>query len=236
MPSARKQTIAQLYFKPTGTGGYLNAGDVASYKFAPEIKYAEWSRAAKGSRTRRARQPYEMHWRWQFHLNEQLDQTMKLLRLASAATVVQAAAVAAVWPGSSFVPDEASTYNLPHTWLTSYLYTGDGTPVEGVDYTVDTELGQVSTLTTFWIDFSLSFSLVYSAPAILSYTALKSVRATGAFKILEFDQFSEVPRLTHTFDGQAQIIAAPENDAGKPAEYELEVTASGLVTTKKRAA
>ncbi len=232
----RKQTTARVYFKPAATNGFLNAGDVASYKFAPEIKYAEWSSAVKGSRRGRCKQPYELHWRWQFNLNEELEQTIKLLRLASAATVVQAAAVSQVFStNGGGVPEEGFEYDVGWTWLTSWLYAGDAQPVEGVDWAVNAETGLVTILSDWFLTYNLDFTLIFNAPLLLNYTALKNVRATGAFKILEFDQFSEVPRLMHAFDGEARIIATPDHDGSKPAEYELEVTARGPVSTKKRA-
>lgn len=230
----RKQTTARLYYKPTGTGGFLNAGDVAGYKFAPEIKYAEWSSATKGSRRGRCKQPYEMHWRWTFNLNEELEQTIKLLRLASAATVAQAAAVSQTI--NFGVVSSGDTINLGWTWVTSCAAIGDGNPVEGTDWSLDAETGTVSVLSDYMSDLNFDWYFFFNAPQLLNYTALKNVRATGAFKILEFDSFSEVPRLIHAFDGEARILAAPDHDGSKPVEYELEITASGLVSTKKRAA
>jgi hypothetical protein len=245
----RKQTTGRLYFRAAGAAGYADLGDVAQYRFAPEIKHAAWKAAGKGHHFVRGQVPYDINWRWFFTFSETLEKTMQLLGLSAESVAGQPAKafdtgedyIEVVAPEVGAVLRSYWFYGPPSLYWenwTDWIYQGYSTgvfPLHGQDYFVDPVAGAVTIATDYWTQAGPKvFKLDFAAPAMLNYTALKTLRASGDFRIDERDQFSEVPRETHEFAGQAQFLVRPDEDAAKPAEFEMEVIATGRVSTRRR--
>ena len=239
-PISGKAQISGIEFIPTSPS-YIHLCDTAKHKFAPDIKRTSYSAAFKGRRLRAQEMPYECHWRWLFTLDEQVLQVDKWRYLAR---VEEGLDFGIGSTDGTVLAQKGASYALPGGYgdaqkFTSLELNGNPTPVyvEGVDYTVDLAAGIFTILATGGIanGSTVYFSVSDSDSDQRNLThAVRRVLATGTWKILEFDQFSEVPREIADFPGQAILTGLGDDGDDKPTEFELEVTASGAVTIQKR--
>ncbi|HXG46043.1 MAG TPA: malectin domain-containing carbohydrate-binding protein [Methylomirabilota bacterium] len=217
---------------------FFDLGDVQKHKFAPDIKRAAWSSALKGRRLGVQQVPYEMHWRWQFTLNEQLLKVAELRGLA--AGFGPAASLGGNIPTNTIANVvKGGSYDLGKRNITALTVDGNPTPtyVEGADYTLERGAGLLTVLETGAIAAGSTIRCTggtYDAAPVVSLGLLKRILARGTFRIAEYDQFAEVPRELAEFVGQGILTNLGEDDVDKPSEFELEVTAESAVTVQKR--
>lgn len=238
MPLNRHQVTTRAYYQRTGETGARNLGEIVRATLAPEINRANYTRSVGGRKVAVVSAPSGIHWRWQLQLGEQLDAVIELLSLSSAGTVLPGTGVGSfIWPDIGFglgQPDIGAQATLPYGNLTSWTYTGGGTPVQGTDWSVDARTGLIRILTEYWSGPGYLFTLDYTYAAGLNWFQLRQLRAPGTFYLHMFDAEQEVPLEMYQFAGEARFVPAGEATGEAPVEFSLELTAAGPVSVSWR--
>ncbi|HXG46042.1 MAG TPA: hypothetical protein VNO52_00325 [Methylomirabilota bacterium] len=231
----RKQTTARVWFKRTGASAFVELGDVAKYKKSDDKSYSDIKASQKGFKRLNAKLLNSVTLQWQFTLNEQLTEVMRLLGLATkAADTVQSSATgqSETFNGTT----KGATYFLSKRDVSSVVMTTPSGKTEGVDYAVEAGIGAITILPAGTIADGANVTITYNCNAVTleNYTSLKETRVTGTFKVAEYDQFSEVPREIHDFDGQIWVSNQGENDGEKPTEVEVTILVTSPTPTNQK--
>ena len=174
----RKQSTAKIWFKRSG-GQYTDLGDVAKYKKADDKGYSDIKASQKGYKRMTAKLLANLGLMWNFTLNEQLSEIMKLLGLATQGTdAVQSAGTAGSTAFTSVVL--GATYFLPKQDVKNVAITGK---VENVDFTVDLGSGAITILATGTIAAGATVTVLHEWNAVTytPFTSIKETRVTGTF-------------------------------------------------------
>ncbi|HNQ88381.1 MAG TPA: hypothetical protein PKM73_07205 [Verrucomicrobiota bacterium] len=235
---AHEKLTARLFVQPSSESGYIDCGNVADYKHAPEKQYKTRMVAEGGFRRVNDEQLDTVHDRWEFTLDEMDVFNHRLLHLAqSPASVSQAAATAPAGTASITGIKKGRCYFAGAVGLnTVVVKKGVTTLVEGTDYTIDLNTGVLTILATGSTltdgdDISLTFG--NAAQTFESYTANSQVLFRGAVRILETNQFSGVPLREISFTGCLTVTAWPEQ-TGEFGKYTVRATPTSAPTIKRR--
>ncbi|MCZ7636770.1 MAG: hypothetical protein M5U12_12475 [Verrucomicrobia bacterium] len=235
---AHEKLTARLFVQPSGESGYLDCGNVADYKHAPEKQYKTRMVAEGGFRRVNDEQLDTVHDRWEFTLDEMDVFNHRLLHLAQAPTgIAQAAVTAPAGTATLTNVTKGRCYFVGAVGLNTVVVKKDVTTlVEGTDYTIDLNAGVLTVLpgsgpVVDGDDLSLTFG--HSAQSFESYTANSQVLFRGAIKILETNQFSGVPLREIAFTGCLTVTAWPEQ-TGEFGKYTVRATPTSAPTIKRR--
>ena len=235
---AHEKLTARLFVQPTGESGYVDCGNVADYKHAPEKQYKTRMVAEGGFRRVNDEQVDTVHDRWEFTLDELDAFNHRLLHLARApGTVTQSATTAPSGTASLTGVVKGRCYFIGAVGLnTVVVKKGVTTLVEGTDYTLDLGAGVLTVLpasVTVSDGDDLSVTFGNTAVTFESYTGNSQVLFRGSVRILESNQFSGVPLREITFTGILSATAWPEQ-SGEFGKYTVRATATGTPTIKRR--
>jgi hypothetical protein len=217
---------ARLFFQPSDdTNGFIDCGNCKSHAFVPIAERAPHMASQKGVRTVDLDLPKLEAVKRTLVLDEHFNETLRLLSIGKQlADVVQATSVAATMTitagnlvrGRSYELGKLGTSNL--TAQTA----GAVTLVLGVDFTWDAGSGIVTIIDNTKFGSNWVFTFDCEAVTQLSFQALNRLLEQGTFKLLEFDQFDEVPLMKEQFTGQVQVTAWGEYN-GDFNEFTVEV-------------
>lgn len=235
---AHEKLTARVFVQPTGESGYIDCGNVADYKHAPEKQYKTRMVAEGGFRRVNDEQVDTVHDRWEFTLDELDAFNHRLLHLAKApSTVTQAITTAPTGTASLTGVVKGRCYFIGAVGLnTVVVKKGLTTLVEGTDYTVDPGAGVLTLLpgsVTLSDGDDLSVTFGNAAVTFESYTGNSQLLFRGSVRILESNQFSGVPLREITFAGILSATAWPEQ-SGEFGKYTVRATATGTPTIKRR--
>jgi len=235
---AHEKLTARLFVEPSGESGFIDCGNVADYKHAPEKQYKTRMVAEGGYRRVNDEQVDTIHDRWEFTLDEMDVFNHRLLHLAQSPTaVVQSATTAPAGTASITGITKGRCYFIGAVGLDTVVVTkGVTTLVEGTDYTMDLKAGVITILPggvtlVDGDDIALTFGNV--AVDFESYTSNSQVLFRGTVRILETNQFSGVPLREISFSGNLSITAWPEQ-SGEFGKYTVRATPTTVPTIKRR--
>lgn len=217
---------ARLYWQPSDdANGFIDCGNVKSHQFTPIAERSTHMASRKGYRTVDLDLPKLVAARRVFTLDEHFNETVRLLAIGKQLSdVVQQSdegvevtiTAANLVLGRSYDLGKLETTNLT-------AETAGAVPlVLGTDYTWDAGSGMVTVIsnTNFGSDWIFEFS--HLEVTQLNFQALSRLLEQGTFKVLEFDQFDEVPLGKEQFTGQVQVTGWGENN-GDFNEFTVEV-------------
>ena len=235
---AHEKLTARLYVQPTGESGYLDCGNVADYKHAPEKQYKTRMVAEGGFRRVNDEQLDTVHDRWEFTLDEHDVFNHRLLHLArNPDAVSQAATTAPAGTATLTGITKGRCFFVGAVGLDTVAVKKDVTTlVEGTDYTLDPAAGVLTVLPGSGTvqdgdDLSLTFGNV--ALDFETYTANSQVLFRGLVRILEINQLSGIPLREVSFTGVLTVTAWPEQ-TGEFGKYTVRATATSVPTIKRR--
>lgn len=232
-----EKTTARLYFQPDITGGYYEIGNILESKFTPEQQTVTRMSATGGARFVNDEQVNTRHDRWEFTGDEMSSMVQEMLLVGTAnADTEQAlqtapdgtASFTGAAPGLTFF---IGRYNVN----TVVVKVGAATKTAVTDYVLDAGPGTLFIPVGTSIASGDTVSVTYGSPAqsFNSWTGQSQVLFQGAIRLMEYNQFSEVPLNTITFDGVLNGTAWPEQ-TGEFARFTIRATPTGPITKLRR--
>lgn len=240
--SLKKLTTARIYWLPPGNGGYIDFGNTVSYKDEPKIDRVPHMQGKKGFR----RVDFELlkmaGTKKTFVLDEHFTDTILLLLLSGqfpnfSQTAITADSDEETADDVDHTVDEESlqsvvidppltgrSYDLGNQGVTiTGAIDDNGDPlVAGTDYVIDAAAGMLTVLQAEPVGpWTFEFTCAEVTDQVCRM--FSQLLALGSFKLVEFDQFSPVPRNIETFSGQVYVTAWGENKTDGFNEFTIEV-------------
>lgn len=235
---AHEKLTARLFVQPTGESGFIDCGNVADYKHAPEKQYRTRMVAEGGFRRVNDEQLDTVHDRWEFTLDEMDAFNLRLLHLTKAPSgTSQAAVTAPIGTATLTGVVKGRCYFIGAVGLSAVeVKKGVTTLGEGTDYTLDPGAGVLTVLpgsvtVTNGDDLSLTFG--NAAVDFETYTGNSQPMFRGVVRFLESNQFSGVPLREITFTGVLSVTAWPEQ-TGEFGKYTVRATPNTNPVIKRR--
>lgn len=235
---AHEKLTARLFVQPTGESGFIDCGNVADYKHAPEKQYRTRMVAQGGFRRVNDEQVDTVHDRWEFTLDEMDAFNLRLLHLTKTPSgQSQAANTAPAGTASLIGVVKGRCYFVGAVGLNNVVVQkGVTTLIDGTDYTLDPGAGILTILPTSSTvvngdDLSLTFGNL--AVDFESFTGNSQPLFRGTIRILENNQFSEVPLREISFSGVLSVTAWPEQ-SGEFGKYTIRATPTSNPVIKRR--
>lgn len=239
--ATKSKTTATILFARTGTSDFLPLGNVVKFAHKPSIQrythmQSQVGDAGGGTKRADGKLVTTIEDMWSATLDEHVPGNLRLMMLGAAATATNqasnaslAVSIAAVKPAFSYW---VGAYNL----TTSALTFATLTKTEGIDYTLDKASGILTILATGTIADGDAVAGTISVPAVKfdAYASAGDLRASGAFQVFEFDQFSSAPRRHTTFTGEIYVANWGEQTVDQPNEFEVEILAISKPVVKER--
>lgn len=247
-PSTKKFTTGRLYWLPAGAvDGHIDFGNMPDYKYEPKVDRLDHMSARRGRAHADFSYIKSHAQKKSFTFDEQFNETIKLLALSTQGqNIVQVAAGGQRgFVLSPFVAGrvyDLGIQGLINPQVTCYVQFS-GVPNDFVILAVDPSqyaLHSGSGMITLYGPFNITvtygphtgevwpisqFEVLADLPLItqLNFTGLNNLLSRGKFKLVESDQFEDVPYGVETFAGQCEVTAWGENKTDKFEEFTLEV-------------
>lgn len=238
-PEAHEKLTARLFFRPAGSAGYHDLGNIKEHAEAHERNTVTRVVAEKGFRRTVDEQCDVITAAWEFTLDEFDAKLLEVLHAGTGgATVQQAAAVAP--NGTAQVADIVCGrwYPLGKVGVDTLVAKKDATTlVAGTDYEADLDAGMIrfvdGTNLSDGDDVDLTFGV--AAVDFEVVTGLDAPDLRGDFILHETSQHSRVPLKTTTFTGVLRATEFPSH-SGEFATWKVKVTATTKPTVQRRSA
>lgn len=240
--ATKNKTTAIILFARTGTADYVPLGNVTKFSHAPSIqRYTHMQSqvgdaGAGGTKRADGKLVTTIEDLWKATLDEHTAANLRLLLLGAAQTATNQASNASLAVSISAVK-LGFTYWVGAYNITSHALTFDGSSAtEGTDFTLDKASGILTILSTGTLSDGDAVAGTISVPAQKydTHTSADDLRASGAFQIFEFDQFSKAPRRHTTFTGEIYVSNWGEQTVDAPTEFEVEILAISKPSVKER--
>lgn len=212
----KKFTTARLFFQlsaDVASGFWRDLGNVEDYKFDPKLTRKEHMASAAGVKRTDLSLIADATPKYSLTLDEFTNDLEALLTLATQGpdAVQNAGNINA--EALTANAQQGRTYFTVNAGISAVVVkVGATVMVLGTDYTVDLGSGAITILAA-GIANGNAVTVNYTAAAITNhtFTGFQTLLTQGNFKLVEYDQFSAVPRQTSTFGGQLYITNWGEN-------------------------
>ncbi|MCP5525010.1 MAG: hypothetical protein H7A46_26095 [Verrucomicrobiales bacterium] len=236
---AHEKLTARLFYQPHGETGFIDAGNVGDYKYAPEKSYVGRMRSEGGAKYLSDEQADTISDRWEFTLDEHDVLNQKLVFLATKGSdAVQAevaaptgtATITSVTPGRSYFVGKVGLNTVVAKVAAVTL-------VEGTDYLIDTAAGILTVIDGGGVNQDDDVDLTFGCAAVTHqvFTGQDNPLFRGSLVILEINQFSKVPLREIAFTGVIYLTAWPEQ-SGEFGKYTARAVPTTKPTIKRRSA
>lgn len=239
--ATKSKTTAIILFARTGTSDFLPLGNVSKFSHAPSVQrythmQSQVGDAGGGNKRADGKLVTTIEDLWKATLDEHTAFNLRLLLLGGerspanqSSNASLAVSISNIKPGYTYW---VGAYNI-----TSHALTFDGSSAtEGTDFTLDKASGILTILATGTLSDGDDVAGTISVPAVSydTHTSADDLRASGAFQIFEFDQFSKAPRRHTTFTGEIYVSNWGEQTVDAPNEFEVEILAISKPVVKER--
>jgi hypothetical protein len=242
----KKLTTSRLFlqFPSDAAGVWRDMGNEEDYKNDPKIQRKEHMASGAGVKRTDLSLAAEITPKWSFTVDEfGVDLEALLLLGTQGADSVQA--------GGNIVGEQITvnslqgrTYFLANEGASAIVVkVGAAVYMQGVDYQLDNPLisgasgsGAITILNGGGIVNGSTVAVTYTAAAVTNhtFTAMTQLLQLCKAKVVEYDQFSTVPRCTTTYSGQVYVTNWGDNKADYT-KVVIEVLAYGQPTISRRA-
>ncbi len=208
----KKLTTGRLFFQLPGAATWTDYGNVTEYKYDPKITRKEHMRSSGGFKRTDMSLASAISPLYQVLLDEHTPALEQLRQVGTQqADAVQAGGAIVNEQLCNASSVQGQTYFTANLGIVPNTYTvkvGATVLVEGTDYAIDIGSGAVTILNGAPnVPANSTVTISYTAAGVTMHVfdSFLSLFLQGNIKIVEYDQFSTVPREITTFSGQLYV-------------------------------